>query len=77
MINLKIMQFDKTLMKVIENAVADGVPEASIYLSLTNALNTVNTALSKKIQEEYAVSQNSAAQSGEPVVTDIQNKEEM
>lgn len=68
MINSKIIQFEQTIMKVVEMSRNDGVPEAALYLALMNATSKVAELMNQRIQEEYA---NSAQQVGEPVVEDL------
>lgn len=68
MINSKIIQFEQTIMKVVEMSRNDGVPEAALYLALMNATSKVAELMNQCIQEEYA---NSAQQVGEPVVEDL------
>lgn len=68
MINSKIIQFEQTIMKVVEMSRDDGVPEAALYLALMNATSKVAELMNQRIQEEYA---NSAQQVGEPVVEDL------
>lgn len=68
MINSKIMQFEQTIMKVVEMSCNEGVPEAALYLALMNATSKVAELMNQRIQEEYA---NSAQQVGEPVVEDL------
>lgn len=48
----------------------DGVPEAAIYLALTNATHNVMVEMNKKIQEEYK-EVNTAEKVGEPIVEDL------
>lgn len=72
MINSKIMQFEQTIMKVVEMSRNEGVPEAALYLALMNATSKVAELMNQRIQEEYA---NSAQQVGEPVVKDLHSEE--
>ena len=73
MINLKIMQFDQSIIKIIENAKADNIPIAALYLSLNNILNSVYTEMGKEIQKEYSESPLSkeALPSGEPIIKEV------
>ena len=70
MINSKIMQFEQAIMKFIQMYRNDGVPEAAIYLALTNATHNVMAEMNKKIQEEYKEA-NTAEKVGEPIVEDL------
>lgn len=70
MVNSKIIQFEQTIMKVVEMARNNDVPEAALYLALTNATHDVADAMNKRIQEEYTEF-NSAQKVGEPVVEDL------
>lgn len=70
MLNSKIIQFEQAIMKIIQMYRNDGVPEAAIYLALTNATHNVMTEMNKRIQEEYKQA-NTAEQVGEPVVEDL------
>lgn len=70
MINSKIMQFEQAIMKIIQMYRNDGVPEAAIYLALTNATHNVMVEMNKKIQEEYK-EVNTAEKVGEPIVEDL------
>lgn len=75
MINSKIMQFEQAIMKIIQMYRNDGVPEAAIYLALTNATHNVMVEMNKKIQEEYKEA-NTAEKVGEPIVEDLHHDED-
>ena len=70
MINSKIIQFEQAIMKIIQMYRSDGVPEAAIYLALTNATHNVMVEMNRKIQEEYKET-NTAEKVGEPIVEDL------
>ena len=75
MINSKIMQFEQAIMKIIQMYRNDGVPEAAIYLALTNATHNVMVEMNKKIQEEYKEA-NTAEKVGEPIVEELHHDED-
>lgn len=72
MLNSKILQFENTIMKVIEMSKNDGVPEAALYLALQNAINSVSSEMARRIQEEREQQQNVA---GEPIVEPVSHSE--
>lgn len=72
MLNSKILQFENTIMKVIEMSKNDGVPEAALYLALQNAINSVSSEMARRIQEEREQQQNVA---GEPIVEPVSHPE--
>ena len=72
MLNSKILQFENTIMKVIEMSKNDGVPEAALYLALRNAINSVSSEMARRVQEEREQQQNVA---GEPIVEPVNHPE--
>lgn len=73
MLNSKILQFENTIMKVIEMSKNDGVPEAALYLALQNAINSVSSEMARRVQEEREQQQNMVA--GEPIVEPVNHPE--
>ena len=73
MLNSKILQFENTIMKVIEMSKNDGVPEAALYLALKNAINSVSSEMARRVQEEREQQQNMVA--GEPIVEPVNHPE--